>query len=223
MTRIDPISRALHRQAGQHGPVILMYHAVLPGQTVPAWPWAVSMQQFRDQLDFLAAEGYQTPTMAELAAAPAKTWQGRTAVITVDDVYADNLAACEELKRRGMRATWFIVAGSVGQPPRRPEDGRPAGRLLIADELREMQANGMDIGPHTVNHVRLSGLVDVSLMQELTHSKAILEDMLGNPVGSFAYPYGDWDARCVQAAQQAGYAAAGAAGAGGAGRGRAPY
>lgn len=223
MTRIDPISRALHRQVGQHGPVILMYHAVIPGQTVPAWPWAVSMQQFRDQLDFLATEGYQTPTMAELAAAPAKTWQGRTAVITFDDGYADNLAACEELQRRGMRATWFIVAGSVGQPPRWPDDGRPAGRLLNTDELREMQENGMEIGSHTVNHVRLTGLDDVSLMQELTHSKAMLEDMLGNPVGSFAYPYGDWDARCVQAAQQAGYAAACTTEAGWALRDQSPY
>src|SRR3569832_519205 len=134
MNRIDPISRALHRQAGQHGPVILMYHAVLPGQTVPAWPWAVSMQQFRDQLDFLATEGYQTPTMAELAAAPAKTWQGRTAVITFDDGYADFLSSCEELQLRVMRATLFIVAGSVGQPPRWPDDKHPTNHQQNADE-----------------------------------------------------------------------------------------
>ncbi|MBS0311005.1 MAG: polysaccharide deacetylase family protein, partial [Proteobacteria bacterium] len=63
----------------------------------------------------------------------------------------------------------------------------------------------------------------VSLMQELTHSKAMLEDMLGNPVGSFAYPYGDWDARCVQAAQQAGYAAACTTEAGWALRDQTPY
>src|SRR5512143_950148 len=193
MTWIDPISRALHQQAGQHGPVMLMYHAVTPGKDAPAWPWAVSMQQFRDQLDFLATEGYATPTMGELAAAPAKKWPGRTAVITFDDGYADNLAACEELQKRGMRATWFIVSGSVGQPPRWPEDGRPAGRLLNADELREMQENGMEIGSHSASHPRLTRLDDAQLRQELVRSKAVLEDLLGNPVGSFAYPYGDWD------------------------------
>ncbi|ODV10642.1 MAG: polysaccharide deacetylase [Thiobacillus sp. SCN 64-317] len=208
MIRIDPLSRAFHRQAGQHGPVILMYHAVTPGKTAPAWPWAVSMQQFREQLDFLAAEGYQTPTMAELVAAPAKTWRGRTAAITFDDGYADNLAACEELQKRGMRATWFIVSGSVGQPPRWPDDGRPAGRLLSAGELCEMRANGMEIGSHTVSHARLTGLDDATLMQELTRSRIMLEDLLGGPVGSFAYPYGDWDARCAEAVQQAGYRAA---------------
>ncbi|MBU2641680.1 MAG: polysaccharide deacetylase family protein [Gammaproteobacteria bacterium] len=212
MSWIDPLSRALHRQAGQHGPIMLMYHAVQPGKGAPAWPWAVSMQRFRDQLDFLATEGYATPTMRELVAAPAKKWAGRTAVITFDDGYVDNLSACEELQKRGMRATWFIVSGSVGQAPRwstngSPADGRPAGRLLNAAELREMHANGMEIGSHTVSHVRLPDIDDMRLMQELSESKAALEAMIGHPVSSFAYPYGTWDERCAEAVKQAGYTA----------------
>ena len=208
MTWIDPVSRALHRQAGQHGPVMLMYHAVTPGKETPDWPWAVSMQQFCSQLDFLATEGYNTPTMSELVATPADKWTGRTVAITFDDGYIDNLAACEELKKRGMRATWFVVSGSVGQSPQWPEDGRPAGRLLNADELRDMQDNGMEIGSHTINHARLTELDDTQLMQELSGSKTTLEDLLGNPVTSFAFPYGTWDARCVEAVKQAGYTAA---------------
>ena len=208
MTRIDPLSRALHQQAGRHGPIMLMYHAIAPGSGTPRWPWAVSMQRFRDQLDFLASEGYATPTMGELAAKPAKAWTGRTAVITFDDGYVDNLAACEELQKHGMRATWFIVTGSIGRAPAWPADGRPDGRLLNADEVREMQAGGMEIGSHTVSHARLPELDDARLLQELTESRVTLEDLLGTPVGSFAYPYGAWNARCAAAAQQAGYAAA---------------
>jgi peptidoglycan/xylan/chitin deacetylase (PgdA/CDA1 family) len=205
---INPLSRALDRNAGQHGPVILMYHAITLGRTTPTWPWAVSMQQLCRQLDFLAAKGYATPTVRELVAAPADKWSGRTAVITFDDGYVDNLIACEELQKRGMRATWFIVSGSVGRAPQWPEDGRPAGRLLSASELRDMQKRGMEVGSHTVNHVRLTEIDDVRLMQELTDSKATLEDMLGNTVNSFAYPYGAWDGRCAEAVKQAGYTAA---------------
>lgn len=204
---IDPLSRYLHRAAGQHGPVMLMYHAVTPGKIRPGWPWAVSMQQFRDQLDFLAAEGYATPTMGELVADPNK-WTGRTAVITFDDGYIDNLAACDELQKRGMRATWFVVTGSIGESPKWPADGRPEGRLLNAAELREMQENGMEIGSHTVNHVRLNELDDAQLAGELVNSKVALEDLLGTSVGSFAYPYGAWDARCAEAVKQVGYSAA---------------
>jgi peptidoglycan/xylan/chitin deacetylase (PgdA/CDA1 family) len=107
-----------------------------------------------------------------------------------------------------MRATWFIVTGSVGEIPRWPDDGRPAGRLLNAVELRDMQAAGMEIGSHTVNHVRLTEVDDARLLQELADSKTTLEHILGNEVGSFAYPYGAWDARCAMAAKQVGYTAA---------------
>jgi len=223
MNWIDPFSRALHRHAGEHGPVMLTYHAVTPGKAEPTWPWAVSMQRFCDQLDFLAMEGYATPTMGELVAAPAKTWAGRTAIITFDDGYVDNLAACEALQRRGMRATWFIVSGSVGEAPAWPADGRPAGRLLNAAELREMQQKGMEIGSHTVSHVQLTEADDAGLRRELVDSRATLEDLLGTPVDSFAYPYGAWDARCAEAVQQAGYAAACTTRTGWALRDRSPY
>jgi peptidoglycan/xylan/chitin deacetylase (PgdA/CDA1 family) len=205
---LDPVSRHLHRGAGAHGPIMLMYHAVLPGRSRPDWPWAVSMDQFRAQLDFLAGEGYATPTVAELVARPARAWNGPTAVITFDDGYADNLAASEELLKRGMRASWFIVSGSVGRAPAWPNDGRPAGRLLDAAELREMHEAGLEIGSHGANHVRLPEVDDARLAHEVTGSKALLEDILGETVGSFAYPYGAWDARCADAVRQAGYAAA---------------
>jgi peptidoglycan/xylan/chitin deacetylase (PgdA/CDA1 family) len=205
---IDPLSKSLHRSAGLHGPVMLMYHAVSPGKSRPDWPWAISMQRFRNQLDFLVSEGYATPTMAELIGAPASTWRGRTVVITFDDGYVNNLAASEELLKRGMRASWFIVSGSVGKTPEWPANGRPAGRLLNATELRELQQHGMDIGSHTVNHVRLTELGDLCLKQELANSKASLEDILGSTIKSFAYPYGAWDARCANAVREAGYTAA---------------
>lgn len=205
---IDPFSKWLHRGAGQHGPVMLMYHAVTPDAGTPAWPWAVSMRRFREQLDFLVAEGYATPTMGELVSVPAKKWAGRTAVITFDDGYVDNLAACEELQKRGMRASWFIVSGSVGQSPRWPADGRPASRLLNAAELRDMQASSMEIGSHTVNHLRLTDTDDTTLRRELTKSKAALEDILENSITSFAYPYGAWDQRCIKAVMEAGYTSA---------------
>jgi hypothetical protein len=80
--------------------------------------------------------------------------------------------------------------------------------LLNATELREMHSAGMEIGSHSVNHVRLGAVDDTRLMQELVDSKATLEDILGNAVTSFAFPYGAWDERCADAVKLAGYAAA---------------
>lgn len=204
---IDPISRYLHQGAGRHGPVMLMYHSVMLGNGTPEWPWAVSIKRFRSQIDFLEAEGWATPTMAELVASPEK-WQGRTAVITFDDGYLDNLYACEELQKRGMMATFFMVSGSIGRVPAWTADGRPDGRLLNIAELRGMQAIGMEIGSHAVNHVRLTEVDNARLNQELRDSKDTIEDALGGPISSFAYPYGAWDERCVKAVNEAGYSAA---------------
>jgi len=102
---IDPVSRYLHRSAGHHGPVMLMYHSVIPGNSRPSWPWAVSMRRFRSHLDFLVAEGWNTLTMAQLVAQP-PLGRGRTVVLTFDDGYVDNLAACEELQKRNLLTDW---------------------------------------------------------------------------------------------------------------------
>ncbi|MFZ3041251.1 MAG: polysaccharide deacetylase family protein [Thiobacillus sp.] len=199
--------RLLGSTTVDHGPVALMYHSVNPGKNKPRWPWAVSMQQFRDQLDYLAAGGYATPTINELFAVP-KRWATRTAIITFDDGYVDNLEACEELQKRGMRATWFVVTGSIGREPGWADEGRPGGRLLDGIELRTMQEAGMEIGSHTVSHQRLPNLDGLRLQSELADSKLALEDVLGREVTSFAYPYGDWNEHCETAVRAAGYHAA---------------
>ncbi|MHB1213705.1 MAG: polysaccharide deacetylase family protein [Thiobacillus sp.] len=208
MMPVASLTRLILRHTTEpHGPVGLMYHSVRQDSGKPDWPWAVSRQRFTEQLDLLADEGYTTPTINELITR-SPNWPQRTALITFDDGYVDNLDACAELQKRGMRATWFIVTGSLDQSPRWPEDGRPAGRLLNASELREIQSAGMEIGSHTVSHERLTNVDDAHLLTELADSKATLEDILGSSVNSFAYPYGAWDKRCATAAKQVGYTAA---------------
>jgi peptidoglycan/xylan/chitin deacetylase (PgdA/CDA1 family) len=201
---MDPLSKLLHRQAGRRGPLMLMYHSVRPGNTRPDWPWAISMGRFREQLDFLVAEGWTTATMRGIAEAT-DDWPQRTVVISFDDGYVDNLAACEELHKRGMCATWFIVTGSIGQAPAWEANGRPDMRLLDGSEIREMHATGMEIGSHTARHMRLPEMRDEVISEELSSSKKSLEDLLGVDIQSFAYPYGAWDARCEAAVRQAGY------------------
>lgn len=201
---IDPVSAHLHRQAPRHGPVMLMYHAVVATKKQPDWPWAVSLSRFERQLDFLRAEGYATPTVSQLMADP-DSFGGRTALITFDDGYVDNIEAASALHRRGMQATWYVVSGSVGREPSWPFDGRPAGRLMDAAELRQLQASGMEIGSHSLTHRRMTELDPQAQRHELASSKSGLQDLLGTEVRAFAYPYGDFDNACTAAVREAGY------------------
>jgi peptidoglycan/xylan/chitin deacetylase (PgdA/CDA1 family) len=204
---LDPFTERLHRQPPQHGPVMLMYHAVLPTAQRPRWPWAVALGHFVHQLDFLREQGYATPTVSELLADPTR-YTGRTALITFDDGYVGNLDAASALAQRGMRATWYVVSGSIGRAPQWPFDGRPDERLMDAAELHGLLEAGMEIGSHSVSHRRLTELDPESRRLELVDSKASLEQMLGTEVRSFAYPYGAFSDECARDVQRAGYRSA---------------
>lgn len=84
---------------------------------------------------------------------------------------------------------------------------RPERRLMNVHELRELSKEGLiDIGAHTVSHVLLATQPVKTQRQEIVESKESLEQALGRPVTSFAYPYGgsnDVSQETVRLVQQA--------------------
>lgn len=73
-------------------------------------------------------------------------------------------------------------------------------------QAREMDAEGIEIGSHTVTHPIMPNVTDdEALLYELTASKARLEEMLGRQVPLFCYPNGRSDARVQRATASAGY------------------
>jgi peptidoglycan/xylan/chitin deacetylase (PgdA/CDA1 family) len=203
--RLDPISARLLRSGHASGSLALMYHSVAPGSGTANWRYAISMQRFRAQLDVLQGEGWRTCQLADMAGAALPP---RSVVITFDDGYQDNFAAFEELAKRGMTASWFVVSRDIGARAAWQDSGSPQLPMLNATQLREMQAGGMEIGAHSHTHRRLTQCDDAALSSELNLSKSILENILHVPVSSLAYPYGAHDTRVAKAAQAAGYRAA---------------
>jgi len=200
---IDPITRKLFQDASRHGSVVLMYHSVLPGAGSPDWPWAVSYEAFCQQLDLLAKNGWKTIRMQDLAD-PEKC-APKTVVITFDDGYEDNYKAFEALVARDMTASWFVVTNDIGGSSSWVDPGVNSQKILNQETLREFVNVGMEVASHTCSHRRMPQLSDVELANELSKSKQVLEDILGQEVKSFAYPYGAHDDRCVQAVLDAGY------------------
>lgn len=199
------LSRLLHARAATHGPLVLMYHSIAKGSRRPAWPWAISFSAFAAQLDFLLETGYTTHPFASLENSDPQGWSGRHVVITFDDGYRDNLAAADALSTRGMTATWFVLSGNLGHPPRWEDPGGPREPLMSGTEIRELQSAGFEIASHGVEHVRLTNLDDNALDYQLAASREQLTALLGREVQGLAYPYGAWDTRVAAAAVAAGY------------------
>jgi peptidoglycan/xylan/chitin deacetylase (PgdA/CDA1 family) len=86
---------------------------------------------------------------------------------------------------------------------------RPTHRQVSLAELGALSQGGLiEVGSHTETHPFLSTLPVTSQRDEIQRSKAELEKMLGHPVGSFAYPHGDYNTETVRIVREAGFACA---------------
>jgi peptidoglycan/xylan/chitin deacetylase (PgdA/CDA1 family) len=162
------------------------------------------------QLGRLVARGYEFVTASEFARRlrAGDPLEGVCA-LTFDDGTIDNLTALPAIleKLGGIPATVFACPGLLGQadPYIAPESGL---RLMDAGELRELARMGFEVGAHTNRHTDLAAVTAEEAFAEMTSSKQALEDLLGGPVETFAYPFCRYSAACPGAAERAGYLAA---------------
>ena len=71
-----------------------------------------------------------------------------------------------------------------------------------------MDADGINIESHTVDHKSMTDLTDDELREELVASKKKIEEELGHPIGYMAYPTGTYNLHIAQLVKEAGYKAA---------------
>lgn len=174
---------------------ILMYHALEEAPSAISFPPG----RFAEQMAWLETAGVRVWTLADLHAwlAAGGPPTDPAVVLTFDDGFRSVLTrALPVLTRHGFRATVFLTTGHAGgrndwasQP-----GGIPRWDLLSWAEVRELAAAGMELGAHTVTHPWLPALPFDQARREILESKAAIEDALGRPVGSFAYPYGAYTA-----------------------------
>ena len=93
-----------------------------------------------------------------------------------------------------------------------PSAARDSHRRLTPDELRKLAAGGaVEVGGHTLNHPVLAMLSRPQQEAEIVGNKRALEDILGRPVCTFAYPFGgcrDYTPQTVEIVRESGFAAA---------------
>ncbi|MCT9930893.1 polysaccharide deacetylase family protein [Planotetraspora sp. A-T 1434] len=190
---------------------ILMYHSVTDRPNGDTRPHAVRPGDFAEQMGYLKDAGFTPLTVGELVASlnrPGREVPARPVVVTFDDGYADfHAQALPVLDRLGIPSTVFLTSGWVHDAGTEAA-GRPLDRMLSWSQAREAAEHGVEIAGHSHSHPQLDQLRDHELRQELRRNKALLEDRIGRPVTTMAYPYGYSSARVRREVRKAGYWAA---------------
>lgn len=168
--------------------------------------------RFRAQMAYLRHFGYNVISLSQACrglfhGAPLPP---RPVVLSFDDGYRNFYEhALPVLARHRFPAVVFMITGLIGK---RAEwlaaDGREASPMMDAGMLRDIQAEGIEVGSHTCNHVKLSQVAPETVRMEIGDSKAALEDLLGHAVPHFCYPYGEYDPAARDAVRDAGYRSA---------------
>jgi peptidoglycan/xylan/chitin deacetylase (PgdA/CDA1 family) len=193
-------------------PAVLAYHKIGTPEFGGTW---CTRRQFAAQLDALQKANFRAIDTSTFDArlrrlshpSPDRTTRVRELLITFDDAYASFAThAFPELRARGFPVLLFVISNFVGRRARwdLPLPGRRVEHLgWVA--LRELVAQGVEVGSHTHSHVDLCSLSRAALLRELTDSRRKLEDALGTEVRAVSYPFGRCNARVVKAASDAGY------------------
>jgi peptidoglycan/xylan/chitin deacetylase (PgdA/CDA1 family) len=192
---------------------ILLYHSVADDAASLFQRWAVSPELFNAHMAYLHAHRYTALTMTEYIQAlnsPVMRLPERPVLITFDDGLADfATGAVPVLRRYGFASTLYITTGYVGETSRwlTPE-GEGSRPMLTWEQISQLKQDAVECGAHSHTHPQMDILSPAAARDEIQRSKRLLEDHLGEPVTTFAYPHGYYSTAVRRAVQEAGFTSA---------------
>lgn len=188
---------------------VLMYHGVdrVSARRDP-YGMFVTPAAFRAQMEHLLERGFVPVSEdAYLAALRGAPLPRKAVLLTFDDGYLGvGEHAVPVLRELGLPSVLYVPAARVGGTSDwlEPRHRHP---LMDGADLRAVAATGMSVGAHASDHRDLRGLSTGELETQTGAARRHLEEVVGRPVRSFAFPYGHHDARARDAVRAAGFEA----------------
>lgn len=120
---------------------------------------------------------------------------GKPHAITMsyDDGKLSDRKLVELFNRYGIRGTFHLNSGRLGDET-----------YITEKEVQSLYANH-EVAGHSINHPYLERLSMENLMWEIQEDRRHLEELTGEFVQGFSYPYGTWNDQVKQALVCAGY------------------
>lgn len=174
---------------------ILSYHKI-GKPSVPDWDTWFHIPEtiFANQLSCLRENGWHVIGLEDFlrSLTVPDSLPQRSALLTFDDGYQSmRRVALPWLVEFDYPAVIFVPTDFIGEHNWFDTDNEPEDIICDWDDLRELERCGVSVQSHGVSHRAFSELGLAEQKEELTRSKAVLEEGLSKPVNVFAYPYGD--------------------------------
>jgi len=183
---------------------ILVFHSVRPyiqSDTTAVRRHIATPETLEQELAYLRDSGYVSVTFDDLVDHITKNspLPPRPVIISFDDDWESQYTyAFPLLEKYGFTATFYIWVAVVGRE-----------HHMTWDEIRTLSKAGMQIGCHTITHPYLTRVKnDESLRREILGARRFIEDRVGVPVTTFAYPFGQYNERVAAIVKEAGFTSA---------------
>jgi peptidoglycan/xylan/chitin deacetylase (PgdA/CDA1 family) len=181
---------------------ILMYHYISdPPQNADKYrlDLSVSPADFRQQMAYLADNGFQTVDFYDLSLAITgkRELPPKPVIISMDDGYRDNYEnAFPILQEYGLEATFFVVTQPI-------DDGNE--NYMSWEMIKEMAGAGMHIEPHSKTHADLSNQERDYIIYEVLGSQKTIAAHTGQTPRFFCYPGGRYDETTIEVISELGF------------------
>ena len=132
-------------------------------------------------------------------------WQGKSKALTFsfDDGVLQDKKLVEILNKYNLKCTFNINAGMLyNECVWYPREDVPVVRMTPKECAKTF--SGHEIAGHTLTHADLVGCDDNQLDRQIQGDRALIHDLFGVDIKTFAYPGGRWDARVDSAVKRAG-------------------
>lgn len=145
---------------------------------------------FRQQMDWIKKEDYQTYTFSELDELQNVQYQKKSLLITFDDGWLSNYTfVFDIMKQLGLKYNVFLATGLINHNP----------SYLTWDMVKEMSdSNLCGFGGHTYDHIAMQGIALDVIEKQVYEANILIEKYTGYYPKDFCFPFGKYDKEALE-------------------------
>lgn len=165
----------------------------------------ISLSDFEAHLKYLQSEGFQVLTFADaIDYLQSDSPPQKTAVLTIDDGYESFFEnGLPLLKKYSFPASLYVNTETVG-----------GNSYMSWEQLKKAANAGVEIGNHTHSHAYFLNQPEseryTNFKEELQLTQKLIKEKIGKEPQTFAFPYGELDAKMLSIVKETGFKGAAA-------------